>query len=626
MKKRLLAVLIAICMTFSYTAFAAQEDSGKVEIKFRVGDSVLSINGNDVEVETPYIAGDGTTLVPLRVITEAFGAQVDWEGTTQTITLSYPEVNIVLQIGSSVAKVNDHAETMLEPPALSSNGVTMVPLRFISETFGADVGYDNATGGITVTKGSVTGSQTVTGITNMTRTGDSYYKWSIDTPTDMDMTDRSLDGMSTEFTADDESKLYVDVYQHTEDNITPFDEEFSRIKDSLSKYTLMEAEKLTDSAGNRYMHFQAKDTKDIVDIREYYANDNITYKIVSFINISDDTSTKDMILSIADSFKLGSIGNDTYDLSNVADGMREVKSEEYKLSFKVPANYMQYSSDIGNEFIFVDPDSSKNSSVHLGVFSKTESVTAQKLAQHDHDSRLKAYNSSLSKVSDVVNMGDNRYSYTQTISGSSKSDGYNIDMFFEKGDYVYNMSVMLDSEKKAADAEKLIDSLKTEELDSAKTGKLLRNDPDDETIVSNTVGNYKLPLPASWKSVFGSISGTHAYANSSTGSMITVMIDNDSSYTAGRLSEEANSYYKYIKNETGNKTIDTVTYENIGDNRFAHFTYKISKDGYGDSYVTVYIMIKSKELILFQLYDEDIFYGGESQQVLKNALEAFEAK
>ncbi|MCI8980422.1 MAG: copper amine oxidase N-terminal domain-containing protein, partial [Clostridia bacterium] len=141
MKKRVISVLLTLCMAFSYTVFATAEGGDKVEIKFKVGDSVLSINGADVEVETPYIAGDGTTLVPLRVITEAFGAQVDWEGTTKTITLTYPEVGIVLQIGSVVAQVNEHNETLLEAPALSANGVTMVPLRFISETFGADVGY-----------------------------------------------------------------------------------------------------------------------------------------------------------------------------------------------------------------------------------------------------------------------------------------------------------------------------------------------------------------------------------------------------------------------------------------------------------------------------------------------------
>lgn len=62
----------------------------KVEIAFNVGDSILKINGIETEVETPYVTENNTTLVPLRVITEAFGAKVDWDGDTQKITLTYP--------------------------------------------------------------------------------------------------------------------------------------------------------------------------------------------------------------------------------------------------------------------------------------------------------------------------------------------------------------------------------------------------------------------------------------------------------------------------------------------------------------------------------------------------------
>ena len=107
MKRKLLSVIVGCILCLScFTAFA--DGAEKVEIQFAVGDSVLSINGQNIEVETPYIAGEGTTLVPLRVITEAFGAQVDWDGTTQKITLTYPDVNIVLHINSKVAQVNDH--------------------------------------------------------------------------------------------------------------------------------------------------------------------------------------------------------------------------------------------------------------------------------------------------------------------------------------------------------------------------------------------------------------------------------------------------------------------------------------------------------------------------------------
>lgn len=121
-----------------------------VEISFKVGDSILKINGEDVEVETPYVVGEGTTLVPLRVISEAFGAEVTWDGETKTVVIVHNENTITIQIDNNKAFVNDGEETLEEAPQLTENGFTMVPLRFISETLGAEVSYDEATQGITV--------------------------------------------------------------------------------------------------------------------------------------------------------------------------------------------------------------------------------------------------------------------------------------------------------------------------------------------------------------------------------------------------------------------------------------------------------------------------------------------
>ena len=147
--KRIISLLLTAVIALSMTAFAENAD---VEISFRVGDSALSINGSVVEVETPYVVGIGTTLVPVRVISEAFGANVDWIEATETVTIDYEETNIILQIGNPIATVNGIELELLEAPQLTESGYTMVPLRFISENLGAEVGYDEATEAITVSK------------------------------------------------------------------------------------------------------------------------------------------------------------------------------------------------------------------------------------------------------------------------------------------------------------------------------------------------------------------------------------------------------------------------------------------------------------------------------------------
>ena len=149
--KKFLCCLIATAMLIS-GCMPVMADEGKVEISFCVGDDTLIINGKPVTVEKPYVVGEGVTLVPVRVITEAFDAKVDWIGETQTIKLTYPDVNIVIQIGSTTAEINGRVEKLLSAPELTKSGYTMVPLRFISENFGADVSYDDKTQRITVTK------------------------------------------------------------------------------------------------------------------------------------------------------------------------------------------------------------------------------------------------------------------------------------------------------------------------------------------------------------------------------------------------------------------------------------------------------------------------------------------
>ena len=192
MKKIISAILcIIMIMSVGITGVYAN-DNQTVRIEFCVGDDTLLINGNAVQVETPYVVGVGVTLVPLRVITEAFGAKVEWTDATRSIDLSYPDVDIHLQIANPIAEVNGKAETLLSAPELT-NSHTMVPLRFISETFGAEVSYDEATERIVVIKENTPDGSTVEGAVTTAKIGDSYYGWSMENPTDMQLDYRSFD-------------------------------------------------------------------------------------------------------------------------------------------------------------------------------------------------------------------------------------------------------------------------------------------------------------------------------------------------------------------------------------------------------------------------------------------------
>ena len=125
------------------------DEPEKVKINFRVGSNILNINGNKTEVETPYSI-DGVTFFPARALAEAFGASLEWFPETRGLVLSNQDTEIAMQIDSNDAFIRQRQTLPLKPQI--QNEKSMVPLRFIAEAFGADVKFDADTQEITVTK------------------------------------------------------------------------------------------------------------------------------------------------------------------------------------------------------------------------------------------------------------------------------------------------------------------------------------------------------------------------------------------------------------------------------------------------------------------------------------------
>ena len=93
---------------------------------------------------------DSRTLVPLRAIAEALGATVGFEDTSKTVTLTRGATTVQLQIGNPKASVNGQPVT-LDVPGIIMNGRTLVPVRFISEAFGAPVNWDDFSRTVSIT-------------------------------------------------------------------------------------------------------------------------------------------------------------------------------------------------------------------------------------------------------------------------------------------------------------------------------------------------------------------------------------------------------------------------------------------------------------------------------------------
>ena len=100
----------------------------------------VTINDTLQSYDVMPVIENGRTLVPMRGIFEALGAQITWDDSTKTVEGVKGDIKVSLQIGNVSAKVNDSGVT-LDTPAKIINGRTMVPVRFISEALGCKVDW-----------------------------------------------------------------------------------------------------------------------------------------------------------------------------------------------------------------------------------------------------------------------------------------------------------------------------------------------------------------------------------------------------------------------------------------------------------------------------------------------------
>lgn len=86
------------------------------------------------------IIKDSQMLVPLRYISENFGAEINWIEAEQKIIILKDNDKIELKLNSAETSINKEIITLETPPVLFE-GKTFVPINFISEAFGKKVGY-----------------------------------------------------------------------------------------------------------------------------------------------------------------------------------------------------------------------------------------------------------------------------------------------------------------------------------------------------------------------------------------------------------------------------------------------------------------------------------------------------
>jgi len=108
------------------------------------------VDGSPIVFDQPPMTIGGRVLIPLRGVFERLGASVQWDRASNTVLATRGSSQIQLTIGSRTAFVNGR-QVMLDVPPMVVGGRTLVPLRFVSEAMGARVDWDPASRAVFIT-------------------------------------------------------------------------------------------------------------------------------------------------------------------------------------------------------------------------------------------------------------------------------------------------------------------------------------------------------------------------------------------------------------------------------------------------------------------------------------------
>lgn len=181
------------------------------EIKTIPVENVISKKLN-MKFDTPPVIKNGRTLIPVRAISEGLGAEVKWNAEENKVTITKDGKEIVLQLGSNIAYING-VETQLDVPAETMNNRTIVPLRFIAESLGLKVEWNQENETIEVEDED----QTIEDTTTEDSTADSQVEQPADTQDtdDQNTTIEQTTNDTQDTTAQNEQ---IDEIQNTETN------------------------------------------------------------------------------------------------------------------------------------------------------------------------------------------------------------------------------------------------------------------------------------------------------------------------------------------------------------------------------------------------------------------------
>lgn len=120
------------------------KDEEKTVIKMQIGNNAVSVDDKEINNDVAPVIVNDRTLVPIRIVTETLGGDVEWNDSTKTVTLNIDGKTITMTIGVELEGYGVAPEII--------NDRTYVPIRFVAEELGAVVNWNEETQEVVIEK------------------------------------------------------------------------------------------------------------------------------------------------------------------------------------------------------------------------------------------------------------------------------------------------------------------------------------------------------------------------------------------------------------------------------------------------------------------------------------------
>ncbi len=627
MKKKIIAAALAAAMLMPTGALA---ESATTYIEIPLGESYIVIDGMETETEPSYTVGDGVTLVPIRVVTEALGASVNWYDEENKIVVTYQDVRIELTIGSYVAWVNDYAVTIDAAPELAGD-TAMVPLRFLAESFDATVSYDEETDTVIIEKGMPGTGTTISTMTQYDRIGDSFFGWSMDTPKDYFSANTAMVKDYIVFSnSNTGATICIEIYDRDDLDMTDINQIYLELKEGFYGTYATVSSELRTEYGADCMEFELMTTSGH-DYEKYYFTDEHIYSISAMVGYDVSTDDRQLLKALFDSFRPEYIGGeDIYDMSNVEDGTRLYEHTGSKTSMRVPTkwqtgslySYYYSSSSLNNSYSLSSADDS--GTISMTIWYDAERSAAEYAAE-SLNARRDAENAEVSTSSNIytteVADGLTAYCYDVAIDYTSAELGEEYkrtDAYFKNGDYIYHLRIFTTAADEET-VESVLSTLTSEELYVEDFGAIQQDAYTDEYTFTYELDGVTVSLNSFWKQYYYE----YLFMNVTNGSALVVYsmdlpgeledLENDKIGEALEelLTDSATDGVEIIE-EMHTVTVNGVDYYVVG-----------IKDtsGYETAYNKTYITVNGDKLYMFDYIVDEEYYNDSAKSFLDEVVE-----